>query len=165
MHEFSHPVRRFIRASEIVHANGFVKIRNIFGETPILLVLTNFPRIIEIFPATVTLKDQYTWDPSHPPIFTKVTKWFYIYNLFISKPNGWQVNEKKFKISIGKTQLLFEDPSNGMAYWEEIFSRVGRFELWQPPVIKTLKIGFTKKAKAMIAVDTVSENYQLLSYN
>lgn len=70
--EFSHPVRRFIRASEIVHANGFVKIRNIFGETPILLVLTNFPRIIEIFPATVTLKDQYTWDPSHPPIFVKV---------------------------------------------------------------------------------------------
>lgn len=72
IHEFRSPVRRFIRTGEVVHANGFVKRINMFGKTPILLVVTNFPRIIEIYPATVELKDQYTWDPNSPPTFVKV---------------------------------------------------------------------------------------------
>ena len=72
IHEFRNPVRRFIRTGEIVHANGFVKKGNIFGKVPILLVVTNYPRIIEIDPATIELRDQYSWTPKTPPTMTKV---------------------------------------------------------------------------------------------
>jgi hypothetical protein len=81
IHEFRNPVRRFIRTGEIVHANGFVKKKNMFGKTPVLLVVTNYPRIIEIDPATIELIDQFSWVPSAPPTMSKV---IYIFHISIS---------------------------------------------------------------------------------
>lgn len=128
IHEFRNPVRRFIRTGEIVHANGFVKKKNVFGKTPILLVITNFPRIIEIDPATIELKDQYSWVPAAPPTMTKLS-------------------DSRFKIMISGKELRFEDPANGMAYWEALFKRLHRIELWTPSKQPTLRIGFPTRTK------------------
>jgi len=133
IHEFRNPVRRFIRTGEVVHANGFVKRRNLFGKTPILLVVTNFPRIIEIDPATIELKDQYSWVQTAPPTLKKLS-------------------DSKFLINVGGKELRFEDPANGMPYWEALFSRVARMELWKPTKQPTLRIGFPKKSNPTGAI-------------
>lgn len=128
IHEFRNPVRRFIRTGEVVHANGFVKKGNLFGKVPVLLVVTNYPRIIEIDPATIELRDQYTWTQSTCPTLTKIS-------------------DTKMKITIGGKELKFEDPANGMVYWEALFQRIHRIELWQPSKQPTLRIGFAGGAK------------------
>ena len=43
---------------------------------------------------------------------------------------------------IGGKELRFEDPANGMAYWEALFQRLHRIELWSPSKQPTLRIGF-----------------------
>ena len=49
---------------------------------------------------------------------------------------------------IGGKELRFEDPANGMAYWEALFQRLHRIELWTPSKQPTLRIGFPGNARA-----------------
>jgi hypothetical protein len=49
---------------------------------------------------------------------------------------------------IGGKELRFEDPANGMAYWEALFQRLHRIELWTPSKQPTLRIGFPGGSRA-----------------
>lgn len=65
-----------------------------------------------------------------------------------------------FKIIIGTKQIMFDDPSNGMAYWEALFARIHRIELWKPVKVTTHRVGFnTRKGAATTAtkLDAVND--------
>jgi hypothetical protein len=77
--EFKEDIRRFLKAGEVVHGNAIVKRRNMLGiGSNVRLLLTNFPRIMVIDPASLVLRDQMSWTRDHPPSFARV-RFFSIY--------------------------------------------------------------------------------------
>ncbi len=75
--EFKEDIRRFLRNGEVVHGNAIVKKKNMLGiGSTVRLLLTNFPRILVIEPASLVLKEQMSWGRDSPPNFFKVSSSF-----------------------------------------------------------------------------------------
>lgn len=71
--EFKEDMRRFLRSGEIVLGNAIVRKKNMLGiGSNIRMLLTNYPRIMLIEPASLVLKDQMSWTRENPPILAKV---------------------------------------------------------------------------------------------
>jgi len=71
--EFADPIRRFVYPTEIVHAKGLAAEKQMIGwSNNIILVLTNFPRLLLIDEKKLILKSQISWRRETQPIFEKV---------------------------------------------------------------------------------------------
>ena len=54
---------------------------------------------------------------------------------------SWQVDRSKFKLSLPTGDLVFEDPDNGIPFWENTFKSLDSMSVFAPSKDKIVKIG------------------------
>lgn len=150
--EFKNPIRRYIRRGEVVLGSGSVKRKTLFGRNGLILVVTNFPRVLLLDPNTFALKEQIAWKNGQSS-FTAVRQ----HNKFINIKEQCNINfecitfylqvdkltfNAKFKLTVGGAEWLLEEPESGVPYWEGVFQMLANGPAFVPPKKDTvIKIG------------------------
>ena len=75
--EFKDPMRRLVFRNEIIVAKGNVMKKALLLYYKALICITNFPRLLVVNPATMTVKEQITWTVAHPALFDQVRIQFF----------------------------------------------------------------------------------------